>query len=149
MHQFDIAQFEDRVEQLDGGRGVFLVRDGVEFSATLFGDVLGVTGSTGCFSAADGPLLERLGGGRYLLEIHPRQRLETFGPTARMLLATLRRITGRDLSEQLFDSVDQATSLLRECGFSRARVLTEDELEGAADAPLPRHRAFVLVAADV
>ena len=44
---------EDRVEQLDGGRGVFLVRDGVEFSATLFGDVLGVTGSTGCFSAAD------------------------------------------------------------------------------------------------
>ena len=94
-------------------------------------------------------LLERLGGGRYLLEIYPRQRLETFGPTARMLLATLRRITGRDLSEQLFDSVDQATSLLRECGFSRARVLTEDELEGAADAPLPRHRAFVLVAADV
>ena len=67
----------------------------------------------------------------------------------RMLLATLRRITGRDLSEQLFDSVDQATTLLRECGFSRARVLTEDELEGAADAPLPRHRAFVLVAADV
>lgn len=94
-------------------------------------------------------LLRRLGGGRYLLEIHPRDRLGSFGPGSRVLLQTLRRITGRDLDRQLFEHTADALDMLRECGFTRARLLEEDELEGAARAPLPRHRAFALVVAEI
>ncbi|MES1938815.1 hypothetical protein T5B8_01160 [Salinisphaera sp. T5B8] len=92
-------------------------------------------------------LLARLGGGRYLLEVHPRERIDTFGMPGRLLFDALRRISGRDLREQLCANTDEAIAMLEDCGFTRVRVLPEDELVDAAHAPAPAHRAFVLIEA--
>ena len=94
-------------------------------------------------------LLERLGGGRYLLEVHPRAYLMRFGVAARVMLAALQRITGRDIQAQLFDTPDTALRLLRDCGFRRARELPEAELADADRALAPERRAFALLEAEI
>ena len=92
-------------------------------------------------------LLKRLGGGRYLLEIYPRDRIAAFGPAAGVVLDALRRISGRNMLSQLCSSTDEAIGLLENNGFSRARVLPESELADAGRAPPPSQRAFVLIEA--
>lgn len=94
-------------------------------------------------------LLKRLGGGRYLLEVHPRDRIASFGLAAPVLLDALRRISGRDLLGQLCASTDEAIALLENSGFARARVLPEAELVDADHAPPPEYRPFVLIEAKV
>ncbi len=94
-------------------------------------------------------LLSRLGGGRYLLEVHPRDHIDQFGMAARLMFDVLRRISGRDLRNQLCVNADEAIAMLEDCGFSRARVLPDAELDAAAEAPAPAQRAFVLIEAQV
>ena len=93
-------------------------------------------------------LLKRLGGGRYLLEVHPRDRIERFGPAARLVLDALRRISGRDMLDQLCADTDEAIALLKSSGFANARVLPESELADAGRAPPPAERAFALIEAE-
>lgn len=94
-------------------------------------------------------LLARLGGGRYLLEIHPRDRLAAFGPAAGIMLDALRRISGRNMRRQLFANTDEALAMLERCGFARTRVLPDGELADARQTPPPAQRAFVLIEAEV
>jgi len=91
--------------------------------------------------------LTRLGGGRYLLEVHPRDRVAHFGPAAAILLDALRRISARDLLGQLCASAGEAIDLLINSGFAHARVLPEAELSDADRAPPPKYRPFSLIEA--
>lgn len=93
-------------------------------------------------------LLGRLGGGRYLLEVYPRDRLAGLGPTTRAMRGALHRISGRGLGAQLFADADEALALLQACGFARARVLADVDLEDAAQAPPECYRPFVLIEAE-
>lgn len=54
-------------------------------------------------------MLGRLGGGRLLLDIHPARNIERFGLAAPMLLGALKRISGRDLTRQLFSDTDDGS----------------------------------------
>lgn len=94
-------------------------------------------------------ILTRLGGGRYLLEIHPREHLARFGPATTVVLTALKQISGRDLGAQLFRNADAAITALRAAGFARARVIPDNELADAQKAPPPDQRAFVLIEAEV
>lgn len=92
-------------------------------------------------------LLERLGGGRYLLEVHPRDRIAQFGLAAPVLLDALRRISGRDLLGQLCANTDDAIGLLKDSGFATARVVPEAELTDSGHAPPAELRPFALIEA--
>ena len=88
-----------------------------------------------------------LGGGRYLFEIYPRDRIAAFGPATGVVLDALRRISGRDMLNQLCANLDEAIGLLETNGFARTRSLPESELAGAGHAPPPSQRAFALIEA--
>lgn len=94
-------------------------------------------------------LLRRAGGGRYLLEIHPRERFRGFGPPAAAFLLLLGRLTGRGFARRLFRTTAEAVDALRACGFDAAEALDTATLD-AGTFQVPRTgRFFDLVEARV
>ncbi len=94
-------------------------------------------------------LLKRLGGGRYLFEIYPRDRLEVFGAAAPIMLTALARLTGHDMTRHLLADSSQALDMLEHCGFRRAAVVAPPTLDDPDDQPPAAYRPFELIEAEI
>lgn len=93
-------------------------------------------------------LLERLGGGRYLFEIYPRDRLATFGKVIPVFLSVMRHLTGDDMASHLFADSNAAIQMLRECGFSHARVIDPVTIDDPQGKVSPAYRPFEMIVAE-
>lgn len=133
---------------LDASLGSELDLDGVDGAAAVMTegviDYLDAQEKARAFQTIAG-LLRRAGGGRYLFEVHTRDRLKASGRYTDVLLQPLQRIVGRDLFSQLFDDSDHACQALVAAGFTEARVLPDAERFDAHRAPADQWRAFTLI----
>jgi len=94
-------------------------------------------------------LLAAAGGGRYLLEVHPRERFAVYGPAAQALVRALGLLTGRDFGERLYQRSEDACAALEAAGFDAARLLDTDTLDAGTFTVPPEGRYFDLIEAEV
>lgn len=94
-------------------------------------------------------MLERLGGGRYLFEIYPRDRLALYGPAAPLFMAALRRLTGHDITSHLLATSSEALAQVGRCGFRDARVIDPATLVDPGDDVPAAYRPFELIEARI
>lgn len=88
------------------------------------------------------------GGGHYLLELHPRELYARWDRGARFFLSMLGVLVGRSFRHRLFETLDDALAMLRDCGFSDAAALDAAALNRTRHRPPMNVCPWLLVEAN-